>query len=540
MVAIDQAAIRETLPYLTPKERAEIDALIASIEVDRISPPDRWDRWLRTLFPRSVAAPFAPRHADLWFWLWSLQRGVRPRPFYAAWPRGGAKSTNAELGSIRIGAEKIRDYAWYCCETQDQADQHLETIRELTEGSEIERYYPDFARPKVGKFGNIRGWRRNRLWAANGFVIDAIGLDTARRGARVTEARPGLMVFDDLDGKYDSPATTAKKIGTLTHSLLPAGSNDLAVLFVQNLIHPNSIASQLAEGTADFLTDCQVSGPFRAIDDFSYEPGIDPETGRQIAVITGGRPTWEGQDLEVCQNYIKTFGITSFNQECQQEVDAPPGGIWDHIEFQHIDRDQVPDLIRGCVWVDPAVTDTDQSDSHGIQADGLGIDKIIYRFYSWEQRTSPEDAIKRAILKCIELGFDTVGIETDQGGDTWETVYKSVWADLVKSKDHPQITRRTRRPRFKSDKAGAGHGSKVHRNGLMLADYEGGRVVHVRGTCQVLEKALKRFPLTKPLDLADAAYWSWADLRRKLSNEPERKAPGILRQGKAKGWGVKP
>jgi hypothetical protein len=54
-----------------------------------------------------------------------------------------------------------------------------------------------------------------------------------------------------------------------------------------------------------------------------------------------------------------------------------------------------------------------------------------------------------------------------------------------------------------------------------------------------LEKALRRFPLTKPFDLADAAYWSWADLRRKLSNEPERKAPGVLAQGKAKGWGVK-
>jgi hypothetical protein len=335
--------------------------------------PDRWDTWLRAIFPASVAAPFADRHADLWAWVWAVTPNQRPRPFYAAWPRGGAKSTNAELACIRIGAEGIRRYAWYCCETQDQADQHLETIRELVESSNIERYYPDFAEPKVGKFGNaIRGWRRNRLWAANGFVIDAIGLDTARRGARSIEARPGFMVFDDIDDKYDSAATIAKKIGILTHSLLPAGANDLAVLFVQNLIHPRSIASQMAEGTAEFLIDAIVSGPYKAIDNLEYETRPDPETGRQIAVITGGQPTWEGQSIYVCQNYIKTHGITSFLQESQQEVDDPLGGIWDHIEFQHIDREQVPELVRGCVWVDPAVTDTDQSNKPGYPGRRLG------------------------------------------------------------------------------------------------------------------------------------------------------------------------
>jgi phage terminase large subunit-like protein len=67
-------------------------------------------------------------------------------------------------------------------------------------------------------------------------------------------------------------------------------------------------------------------------------------------------------------------------------------------------------------------------------------------------------------------------------------------------------------PRFKSAKAGAGHGSKTHRASQMLADYERGRIVHVTGTHRTLERALKRFPVKKPYDLVDASYWAWQDL----------------------------
>jgi len=40
-----------------------------------------------------------------------------------------------------------------------------------------------------------------------------------------------------------------------------------------------------------------------------------------LTTITGGQATWEGQNLEVCQNNINTWGLTSFLQEAQHEVD---------------------------------------------------------------------------------------------------------------------------------------------------------------------------------------------------------------------------
>lgn len=467
--------------------------------------PEDWQAWLTTLYPTYVTAPFAQRHAELWQWVWAIESGLRPRPFVAIWPRGGAKSTSAELATVALGAREARKYAWYICETQDQADKHVETIAALLESSMVDRYYPEMAEREIGKFGNVRGWRRQRLRAANGFTIDALGMDKASRGSKVEEYRPDLMIFDDIDDKLDSAATTQKKLAVITSSLMPAGSADLAVLMIQNLIIPDGVFSRLADGRAEFLHDRILSGPYPAIEGFAYEER-DGEY-----VITGGSPTWAGQNLDICQDQIRTWGITAFKTEAQHEVDTPPGGMFDHLIYRHCTWDELPDLVRIVVWVDPAVTETDKSDAMGIQADGMAVDKTIYRLWSWEQVTSPKDALRRAILKAVELGAESVGVETDQGGDTWASVYNEAWREL---KEEGAIPEGASKPRFKQAKAGSGYGPKVHRASQMLAAYEQGRFVHVLGTHETLEKALRRFPAAKPFDLVDACFWSWNDLNK--------------------------
>jgi hypothetical protein len=438
----------------------------------------------------------------LWNWVWSITPDTRPLPFVGVWPREGGKSTSAELAAVALGARKIRHYIWYVRETQDQADGSVTNIMDMLESASVEQYYPELGQRELGKYGQPRGWRRQQLRTASGLTIDAIGLDTAVRGARVKEHRPDFIILDDIDGKHDTPKATAKKIDTLTTSLLPAGSQDCAILAIQNLIIPNGVFARLAgvaNEPADFLADRVVSGPYPAVEN----PEVEQMGGRFI--LTDGTPTWEGQPLTTCQSNIDTWGYSAWRQEAQHEVEAPAGGIWDHVEFQRCAWGEIPELVRGCVWVDPAVTATDESDAMGIQADGLGVDGKLYRLFSWEQVTSPEDALERAISKALELGLETVGVETDQGGDVWWPAYQHVWDDMTaKGKNSNKPV-----PIFEQAKAGAGHGSKVARNQRMLVDYEHGKVVHVTGTHRALERALKRFPKTKPFDLVDAAYWSW-------------------------------
>lgn len=483
--------------------------------------PDTWERWLPTLFPRHFPYPFGEHHAEFWGWVWAIRKGVRPRPFVAIWPRGGAKSTSAEAACVMLGARRARKYVLYVSGTQDQADDHVQNIGGMLESPQVEEYYPDLGSRKVGKYGASKGWRRNRVRTTSGFTVDAIGLDAAARGAKLDEDRPDFMIFDDLDGELDSPRTTQRKVKTLTYKLLPAGSSDLGVLANQNLILPDGIFSRLAHGhnghmapsgAADFLSDRIVSGPHPALR--GMEVTQDEETGR--FVVTAGSPIWEGQDRARCQEMVDDMGYSAFLSECQHSVSDDPGGIFSHLSYRRCNWDDVPwgDIVKAEVWVDPAVTSTDQSDSMGIQADAVAADGTLYRLWSWEQITSPLDALRRAILKGMELGARNVGVETDQGGDAWISVYRDACRSLVEDDAHPGITAKTRFPQFRHAKAGAGHGSKVHRAAQMVGDYERGKIVHVRGTHETLERALYRFPVTKPFDLTDAAYWSWYHLTK--------------------------
>jgi hypothetical protein len=495
-------------------------------------PPDDWEAWLRLIFPRYVRYPFSDFHREFWEWAWGVQLGVYREPFIAAWFRGAAKSTSAELGTAAWAARGSRRYGLYVHATQEKADDHVSNIGRLLENPVYGHYYPDAANRAVSKFGSYLAWRRNRLWTRSGFVIDALGLDTAVRGIKLDNVRPDFVIFDDVDELLDSTETVNKKIALITQSILPAATDDAVVLGAQNLIHLDSIFSRLARTApteADFLVDRHVSGPVPAVENMSHE--YVPGKGE---TITGGRATWAGYSLEACQRFVNREGMTSFLIECQHELDVGTQGVFKDVVFEHCDWDQVPELVRAVVMVDPAVSDTKNADSHGIQASGMGVDEKVYALYSWEARTSPEDSLTRATLKAIELGADTLGVETDQGGDTWATVYAKVWRDLVEEPpgevcpgcgflvvNRLELTagrqclicdpsrRAISQPTYTWEKAGAGFGPKTHRAQQMLTDYERAKIVHVRGTHMTLERALRRFPIRKPYDLVDAAFWSW-------------------------------
>ncbi len=533
-----------------------VDLLESSRPVSRADKKTRtgleqdWRRWVRKLFPHHVSdddgdfVPFAPHHERFWEHVWSIERGVRPRPALFGFARGQAKSTGMELGAVALGARGIRDYGLYVTGVQDQANEHVGNIQSaIEESEELARLYPMMARRGVNVYGHSEGWNRTRLVTGSGFAVDALGLDTASaRGKKFKIRRPGFIFLDDIDNSGDSPAAVAKKISALVDRILPAGAPDVAIIGGQNMIHPLAIFARLfgladpSVEEPDFLTNRITVGPVPAVEDLEYERRAPGEPGgfedRPRYVITGGRPTWEGMGLDVCQEIVDAEGISAFLRERQHKIEAPLGGMYDHIEFERCDWDEVPwaAMERLSVWVDPAVTNHDGSDSHAIQADGITSSDRIYRLYSWEGRTSPEDSLERAILKAVELGAEAVGVETDQGGDTWRSVFNEAKRKLV---EEGRITQEQADDvAFDWDKAGAGHGSKVHRNSRMLSDYERGRFVHVKGTHRVLERALRRFPKTKPLDLADAAYWSWHD----LDSGPKEPASSHREQGF--GWGT--
>lgn len=343
----------EGLETLTPPSRE------AATERQRLERD--WRLWVPAMFPGYITdeetgevLPFAAHQERAWDHVWSVRRGVRPAPFVGLWGRGLTKSTTAEMATVSVGARRIKRYGFYVCGTQDQADDHLNNIGDMLGAPMVEELYPELARRDVSKYGTSKGWKRNRLRTAAGFTIDAIGLDVARsRGAKLEETRPDWMVLDDIDDQEDSDDTIAKKMRALTRKILPAGAVDLAVLFIQNLIHDASIASLLESGEAPFLHDREVSGPVPAIYDLHYDEDEYKRTGR--VVIESGRPAWAGMNIQRAQEIANYEGGEAFLVERQHMTHLLGGTIY-RPEFWHRDETR---FLLGDPSVDPWTGDKD-------------------------------------------------------------------------------------------------------------------------------------------------------------------------------------
>lgn len=483
-------------------------------------------RWLTTVLPAYFPTSFAPHHLEFLDDLWSITLDNDPAPNVNIWSRGHAKSTLAEGGAAALGARNRRRYGLYVCRTQDQADDHVQNIAGMFESREMEHWYPEVADRLVGKYGNSKGWRVDRLRCRSGFTIDAVGLDTAARGVKLDEQRPDFIILDDIDHEHDSLETIVKNKRTITQGLIPAGTKNVAVIAVQNLIRKDGIFADLAglevpdetgrpvQGPT-FLQHRKLSGPIPAL--IGMETGRDDQ-GR--VVVTAGSPTWAGFTVDDCNGQVLKMGISAFRNECQHEAKDPAGGMFDELEFDRINEDELPELTTVAVAVDPAVTDKKDSDACGVQADGLGVDGRIYRLASIERRMSPLAALRAAILLGLELQADVIVLEDDQGKDTWQSVYREAWDHLVRqgdiAADVPVIP-------FRQETAGS-VGSKVGRAARHVAAYELGWFVHVRGDHEVLEAALHRFPKKKPFDLVDAGFWSARALRPEIDRlSPSRR-----------------
>lgn len=317
----------ESSPFAEAWDGAESDVQRLHSEQEGEPAPAEWREWLEAMFPRYVRGGFSGRHEDFWGWAWGIEATDSPRPFVAIWPRGGGKSTSAELAATALGVRGRRRYVLYVRETQDMADKSVANIAGLLESGSVERHYPAHAEKLVGKFGNSKGWRREQLRTAGGLTVDALGLDTAARGVKVDDQRPDLIILDDIDSKHDSPATTAKKIATITTSILPAGSTNVAVLAIQNLIIPDGVFTRMVDGRADYLATRIVSGPHPAIQGLEWEYVQDEETATRRAVITKGEPTWAGQDLTACQDLVDLIGLDAFCKESQHDVIGKREGL---------------------------------------------------------------------------------------------------------------------------------------------------------------------------------------------------------------------
>jgi len=429
------------------------------------------------------------RHVRLLEWFEVLAPGVKPRARVEVWPRGGAKSSTGELGVVRLGAREVewqteradedgsvrrvvevrppRRFVLYVSGTQNQANKHLAAIEIKFEQLGVP--------PLVGAYGNSKGWKVDLLRTSNGFNVLALGLDAAARGLKLDDFRPDLIIFDDIDSRHDSPDVVEKKIETITDSILPAGSTDCAVLFLQNKIHKNSVVSQLCDGRAKFLLTREPAKVEPAMRDLEIEQS-ETATGLYVYRITGGEATWEGQDIETCQGQINEWGRAAFMREAQHKVDDVEDGLWQRerdINPHRFTRAQLNriQLLRVGVAVDPSIGS--KGDEVGIIGGGIGLINGVLHGFVWEDKSkhaTPKAWVQDAVNLYHSMQADVFLYEGN--------FFKQIVEDLLSTVDDaPPAT-----PVY------------VYRNKIIRAEpiqklFEDGRV-HIVGSLSELETQL--------------------------------------------------
>lgn len=183
------------------------------------------------------------------------------------------------------------------------------------------------------------------------------------------------------------------------------------------------------------------------------------------------------------------------------------GAIWDR-EILHAHRKhEAPEMGMIVVAVDPAISNEENSDEHGIIVAGIGSDKRGYVLADVSLKGGPIDWATRTIAAFDEYEADCIVIEINQGGDMVRHTLDSI------------------RPGLPIKEVRATRGKHIRAEPISSL-YKTGRVSHV-GTFPELEDQMVKMTAggyegDGSPDRLDAMVWAMTKLFPALTKKPKK------------------
>ena len=183
------------------------------------------------------------------------------------------------------------------------------------------------------------------------------------------------------------------------------------------------------------------------------------------------------------------------------------GAIWDRLTIHQNRRQELPEMGRIVVAIDPAVSAEKGSDEHGIIVAGVGEDQRGYVLDDATTKGGPQKWADRAVAKFDEYEADAVVIEVNQGGDMVAHTLKTV------------------RPTLPIIEVRATKGKHVRAEPI-AALYKQGRISHI-GAFPKLEDQLclmtaGGYEGEGSPDRVDALVWGFTELFPKLTRRKKK------------------
>ncbi|MDE0590427.1 terminase family protein [Halocynthiibacter sp. C4] len=360
-----------------------------------------------------------------------------------------------------------------------------------------------------------RGWGKTRTGAE--WVKEQVENNTADRIALVAETAADardVMVAELLRifPKHERPV--------YTKSTRSVEFYNGAKAFTYNAVEPDQLRGpQHSAGWLDEIAKWRYARETFDQFQFGLRLGSHPRqiittTPRPIELIkaiVGGQEgkvhVTRGSTMDNRANLASSFleriqrryaGTRLGRQELNAEILGDlPGAIWSQSVIDTFRVSEAPEVGRTVVAVDPAVTNTEESDEHGIIVAGIGPDQAGYVLEDASRSGSPADWAREAVSLYHKYSADGIVVEVNQGGD------------MVAH------TIRTIAPNVNIIEVRASKGKHVRAEPI-AALYEQGRVRHV-GQYPELEAQMTQFTTEgyqgdNSPDRVDALVWAFTDL----------------------------
>ena len=288
-------------------------------------------------------------------------------------PRGHAKTTVTglcySLWSILYDREP---FILIVSATKELASTILRSIKdEIQSNPLLLEDFPDRCRPP-GTRGGPKPWRDNQITLPGGGTILAAGAGQSIRGLKRRDARPTLIIVDDLEEQEQTlSADQREKLRAwFTRTLLPAGEPRTNIIVVGTILHYDSLLANLtSKQPGNHLAASWDSVVFQAVEAFSEKLDIwdrweriylrdeifDKRTGPQAAQdfldeyegshLEGTRVLWpERESYTDLMIQRLTLGRASFQAEKQNEPLDPETCVFREDSFRYWDAADDPEF----------------------------------------------------------------------------------------------------------------------------------------------------------------------------------------------------
>lgn len=351
-----------------------------------------------------------------------------------------------------------------------QALKHLSGFKkQLATNKLIQNDYPDlFNTPRTA------GSNTQEMFHSNsGFSFSAAGLDSEILGlVDPLNRRPDLIILDDIEPDESNYSQYQMKKRRITIIDTVLAMNERAhVALIGTVTMPGSIVHQLVES----VTTTKEVEKWIKEERFGIRylpPIVYEEDGTERSIWPGKWPLEYLQSIRHTRSYKKNFE----NQPIRED-----GDYWTTEDFVYKEPDAVTHVL---LQIDPAVTSKTTSDFYGFAV--IGFNATTRRctvLHCRQIKVSPVNARREALRLCEAFpGIGRIRVESNQGGDTWYSVFHDMPVKVITHGEHI---------------------NKKMRAANLLNHYQRMRVFHAKPMPE-LESQMTAFPNVLNDDMVDA------------------------------------